>query len=247
MGAACNGMSLCGIRPYGATFFVFTDYLRPSLRLSSIMHQPVMYIMTHDSIGLGEDGPTHQPVEHMAACRSIPGVLVMRPADANEVSACYKAALSDKKRPSVMVLSRQNLPTLDRAKHGSADGATKGAYTVLDTDGTPDAILIGTGSEVQICLDAAEALAKDGVKARVVSMPCWKLFDEQSQSYQDEVLPPAVSNRVAVEAGIKMGWEKYLGASGKFVGMDSFGASAPAEELYEHFGITAEKVAAAAK
>ena len=247
MGAACNGMSLCGIRPYGATFFVFTDYLRPSLRLSSIMHQPVMYIMTHDSIGLGEDGPTHQPVEHMAACRSIPGVLVMRPADANEVSACYKAALSDKKRPSVMVLSRQNLPTLDRTKFGSADGATKGGYTVLDSDGTPDAILIGTGSEVQICLDAAEALAKDGVKARVVSMPCWELFDDQPQSWQDEVLPPGVTNRVAVEAGIKMGWEKYLGANGKFVGMDGFGASAPAEELYEHFGITAAKVAAAAK
>ena len=247
MGAACNGMSLSGLRPYGATFFVFTDYLRPSLRLSSIMHQPVMYIMTHDSIGLGEDGPTHQPVEHLAACRSIPGVLVMRPGDANEVSACYKAALSDKKRPSVMVLSRQNLPTLDRTKHGSADGATKGGYTVLDTDGTPDAILMGTGSEVQICLDAAELLAKDGVKARVVSMPCWKLFDDQPQSYRDEVLPPSVSNRVAVEAGIKMGWEKYLGAEGKFVGMDSFGASAPAEELYEHFGITAAGIAAAAK
>ena len=247
MGAACNGMSLCGIRPYGATFFVFTDYLRPSLRLSSIMHQPVMYIMTHDSIGLGEDGPTHQPVEHMAACRAIPGVLVMRPGDANEVSACYKAALSDSKRPSVMVLSRQNLPTLDRTKYGSADGAIKGAYTVLDTDGTPDAILIGTGSEVQICLDAAELLAKDGVKARVVSMPCWKLFDDQPQSYQDEVLPAAVTNRVACEAGIKMGWEKYLGTAGKFVGMDGFGASAPAEELYEHFGLTPEKVAAAAK
>ena len=146
-----------------------------------------------------------------------------------------------------MVLSRQNLPTLDRTKFGSADGATKGGYTVLDTEGTPDAILIGTGSEVQICLDAAEALAKDGVKARVVSMPCWKLFDEQPQSYQDEVLPPAVTNRVAVEAGIEMGWGKYLGASGKFVGMTGFGASAPAEELYEHFGITAAKVAAAAK
>jgi transketolase len=211
------------------------------------MHQPVMYIMTHDSIGLGEDGPTHQPVEHMAACRAIPGVLVMRPGDANEVSACYKAALSDSKRPSVMVLSRQNLPTLDRTKYGSADGAIKGAYTVLDTDGTPDAILIGTGSEVQICLDAAELLAKDGVKARVVSMPCWKLFDDQPQSYQDEVLPAAVTNRVACEAGIKMGWEKYLGTAGKFVGMDGFGASAPAEELYEHFGLTPEKVAAAAK
>ncbi len=247
MAAACNGMSLSGIRAYGATFFVFTDYCRPSIRLSSIMHQPVLYIMTHDSIGLGEDGPTHQPVEHMAACRAIPGVLTMRPAEANEVSACYNAALSDSKRPTVMVLSRQNLPTLDRSKYASADGATKGGYILLDTDGTPDAILMASGSEVQICLDAAELLAKDGVKARVVSMPCFELFEDQPQSYRDEVLPPAVTNRVACEAGIKMGWEGYLGSAGTFIGMDSFGASAPAEELYEHFGLTAEKVAAAAK
>ena len=242
MAAIGNGMSLCGIRPYVATFFVFTDYLRPSLRLSSIMHQPVLYIMTHDSIGLGEDGPTHQPVEHMAACRAIPNVLVMRPSDANEVAKCYEAALSDSKRPSVLVLSRQNLPTLDRSKFNSADGTVKGGYIVHDTDGTPDAILIGTGSELQYCVEAAETLAADGVKARVVSMPCWKLFDEQSKDYRESVLPAAVSKRVAVEAGIKMGWEKYIGADGVFVGMEGFGASAPAEELYEHFGITAANI-----
>ena len=247
MAAIGNGMSLCGIRPYVATFFVFTDYLRPSLRLSSIMHQPVLYIMTHDSIGLGEDGPTHQPVEHMAACRAIPNVLVMRPGDANEVSKCYEAALSDSKRPSVLVLSRQNLPTLDRSKLNSADGTLKGGYIVQDTDGTPDAILIGTGSELQYCVEAAETLAGEGVKARVVSMPCWKLFDEQSADYRESVLPAAVAKRVAVEAGIKMGWEKYIGADGVFVGMAGFGASAPAEELYEHFGITAANIVAKVK
>jgi transketolase len=239
MAAIGNGMSLCGIRPYVSTFFVFTDYLRPSLRLSSIMHQPVMYIMTHDSIGLGEDGPTHQPVEHLAACRAIPNVLVMRPGDANEVAQCYRAALADTKRPAVLVLSRQNVPTVDRSRYQSAEGATRGGYTLLDTDGTPDVILMGTGSEVQYCLEAAEKLAAEGTKARVVSMPCWELFDDQSAEYRESVLPTAVSRRVAVEAGIKMGWERYLGAGGAFVGMDSFGASAPAELLYEHFGITA--------
>ena len=247
MAAIGNGMSLCGIRPYVATFFVFTDYLRPSLRLSSIMHQPVLYIMTHDSIGLGEDGPTHQPVEHMAACRAIPNVLVMRPGDANEVAKCYEAALSDSKRPSVLVLSRQNLPTLDRSKFNSADGTVKGGYIVHDTDGTPDAILIGTGSELQYCVEAAEKLAGDGVKARVVSMPCWKLFDEQSADYRESVLPAAVAKRVAVEAGIKMGWEKYIGADGVFIGMEGFGASAPAEELYKHFGITTDNIVAKVK
>ena len=243
MAAIGNGMSLSGIRPYVATFFVFTDYLRPSLRLSSIMHQPVLYIMTHDSIGLGEDGPTHQPVEHLAACRSIPNVLVMRPADANEVSQCYLTAMKEKTRPSVMVLSRQNLPTVDRSVMGAASGTTKGAYVLKDTKGTPDAILMGTGSEVQICLDAADKLTADGVNVRVVSVPCWKLFDEQDAKYKESVLPAAVTKRVAVEAGIKMGWEKYIGNDGAFIGMDSFGASAPAEELYEHFGITPTAIA----
>ncbi len=247
MAAAGNGMALCGLRPYVATFFVFTDYCRPSIRLSSIMHQPVLYIMTHDSIGLGEDGPTHQPVEHMAACRSIPNVLVMRPSDANEVSACYKAALSNSDRPSILVLSRQNCPTIDRSKFGAADGATKGGYIVLDTDGTPDVIIMGTGSELQICMEAAERINAAGKKARVVSMPCWKLFDEQPADYRASVLPPAVKNRVAVEAGIKMGWEKYLGDEGHFVGMNSFGASAPDDVLYKHFGITADAVVEAAQ
>ena len=243
MAAIGNGMSLCGIRPYVATFFVFTDYLRPSLRLSSIMHQPVLYIMTHDSIGLGEDGPTHQPVEHLAACRAIPNVLVMRPADANEVGQCYVAAMNNSDRPTVMVLSRQNLPTVDRSVMGAASGATKGGYILKDTDGTPDAILISTGSEVQICLDAADKLTADGVNVRVVSMPCWKLFDEQDAAYRESVLPATVTKRVAVETGIKMGWDQYIGSNGAFIGMDSFGASAPAEELYEHFGITAAAIA----
>lgn len=246
MASIGNGMSLCGIRPYVATFFVFTDYLRPSLRLSSIMHQPVMYIMTHDSIGLGEDGPTHQPVEHLAACRSIPGVLVMRPGDANEVSQCYAAALADTKRPAVMVLSRQNMPTLDRNTYASAEGAKLGAYQVTKVD-DPQVILIGTGSELEICVSASEALAKEGIRSSVVSMPCWKLFDEQSAEYRESVLPSSAKNRIAVEAGIKMGWEKYLGADGEFIGMNSFGASAPAEVLYEHFGITVEAVVAQAK
>jgi transketolase len=242
MAAAGNGMSLCGIRPYVATFFVFTDYLRPSLRLSSIMHQPVMYIMTHDSIGLGEDGPTHQPVEHLAACRAIPGVLVMRPCDANEVSKCYQLALADKKRPSVMVLSRQNLATLDRSAFESAEGTLKGGYVLKDCEGTPDAILMGTGSEISYCIEAAEKLNAEGVKTRVVSMPCWKVFDEQDAEYRESVLPAAVTKRVAVEAGISMGWERYIGCDGGFIGMNSFGASAPDTELYEHFGITAAAI-----
>ena len=247
MGAIGNGMSLSGIRAYVATFFVFTDYLRPSLRLSSLMHQPVIYIMTHDSIGLGEDGPTHQPVEHLAACRAIPNVLVMRPADANEVSKCYQAALNETARPSVLVLSRQNIATLDRAKYESADGTLKGGYVLLDSDGTPDAVLIGTGSEIQFCVEAAEQLAADGIKTRVVSMPCWKLFDEQPTEYRESVLPSSVTKRVAVEAGLKMGWEKYLGNAGEFVGMNEFGASAPAEQLYQSFGITTEAVVAKVK
>ena len=211
------------------------------------MHQPVLYIMTHDSIGLGEDGPTHQPVEHLAACRAIPNVLVMRPADANEVSQCYQAALSDSKRPTVMVLSRQDVATLDRSRYQTADGTLQGAYILYDTVGTPDVILIGTGSEIQYCLGAADQLNSEGVKTRVVSMPCWKLFDEQPAEYRESVLPVAVTKRVAVEAGIKMGWERYLGTDGEFVGLTGFGASAPAEELYEHFGITIAGIVAKVK
>lgn len=247
MAAAGNGMSLTGLRPYVATFFVFTDYCRPSIRLSAIMHQPVLYIMTHDSIGLGEDGPTHQPVEHLAACRAIPNVWVMRPADANEVSYCYRAALSDNQHPTIMVLTRQDVPTIDREKYASAEGCLKGGYVVEDTQGQPDVILIGTGSELQLCLDAAQELLKSNIKARVVSLPCWELFDQQTLEYRESVLPSKVTQRIAVEAGIQMGWEKYLGAEGRFIGMSSFGASAPDTVLYQHFGITAEAIVSAAR
>lgn len=246
MASICNGMSLSGIRAYGATFFVFTDYLRPALRLGCIMHQPVLYILTHDSIGLGEDGPTHQPVEHLAACRAIPRLLVMRPGDANEVSVAYRAALNHKHQPTALVLTRQNCPTLDRSKYASADGVMKGAYVLLDSAGTPDVILMGTGSELGLCVEAAEQLTQQGIQTRIVSMPCWKLFDAQPDSYREDVLPSAVTARVAVEAGIKQGWEKYLGKTGKFIGMTGFGASAPFEELYQHFGITTQAVVAAA-
>ncbi len=247
MASICNGLSLSGLRPYGGTFFVFTDYMRPPMRLASIMHQPVLYILTHDSIGLGEDGPTHQPVEQLAACRAIPRMQVIRPADANEVAEAYRKLIAVSDRPAAMVLTRQNLPTVCREKHGAASGTAKGGYVLLDCKGTPDVILLGTGSEVPICLAAAEKLTADGVKVRVVSMPCWLWFDEQDQAYRDSVLPPSVKARVAVEAGIRLGWDRYIGSEGRFVGMSSFGASAPFEELYAHFGITPEHVAAEAK
>jgi transketolase len=248
MAAICNGLSLAGMRAYGGTFFVFTDYLRPAMRLSAIMHQPVLYVLTHDSIGLGEDGPTHQPVEHLAAARSIPGLLVFRPADANEVAEAYRTILPITDRPAALVLTRQAIPTLDRSKYDSATGVARGGYVLFDpTEGPPDVILIGTGSEVAICLEAGEQLAADGIKARIVSLPCWELFDEQDQAYRDSVLPPHISARVAVEAGVRQGWDRYLGSRGRFVGMSGFGASAPYEQLYEHFGITANRVAEEAR
>ncbi len=247
MASMCNGMSLSGLRPYCATFFVFTDYLRPSMRLSSLMGQPVLYVLTHDSIGLGEDGPTHQPVEHLAACRAIPDLLVMRPGDANEVAACYSAALQESNRPTALVLTRQNVPTLDRSELAPAELAKRGGYVIRDCQGLPQAILIGTGSELELCLKAAEQLTAEGVATRVVSLPCWELFEEQSDEYRDEVLPAGCLARVAVEAGIKQGWERYLGSNGQFVGMDSFGASAPSEVLYQHFGLTVENIVAKAK
>jgi len=242
MAAVLNGMSLCGLRPYGATFFVFTDYLRPSMRLSSIMHQPVLYVLTHDSIGLGEDGPTHQPVEHLAACRAIPGLYVFRPGDANEVLYCYRAAMQLSNHPTAMVLSRQNVPTMDPTKFGDASGAQKGAYVVSDCKGTPQAILIGTGTELSLCVKAQEELANQGIAVRVVSMPCMELFDEQPKSYRDEVLPPSVGLRLACEAGLRLSWDKYLGMDGLFVGMTGFGASGPADQLYKHFKITSEQI-----
>ncbi len=244
MAAALNGMALCGLRPFGATFFVFTDYFRPSMRLSSIMHLPVLYVLTHDSIGLGEDGPTHQPVEHLAACRAIPGLHVFRPADANEVLHAYRVILQTPDHPAALVLSRQNVPTLDRTKFGGAEGTERGGYVLSDCDGAPQAILMGTGSEVAICLEAQGQLAAKGIATRVVSIPCFELFDEQPSEYIDRVLPPSIAVRVACEAGIQQGWERYLGPKGVFVGMNSFGASAPFQKLYSYFKITPERIVA---
>ena len=247
MAAIANGLALTGLRSYVATFFVFTDYLRPSLRLSSLMHLPVLYVMTHDSIGLGEDGPTHQPVEHLAACRAIPGVQVMRPADANEVAESYRVAM-ETDGPTVFVLTRQGVGTLDRTSYGAVKGVSQGGYVLKDAEeGPAEVILMGTGSEVSICLAAQEQLQADGISARVVSFPCFELFDEQDAAYREEVLPASLSARVGVEAGIRQGWGSYLGNGGRFVGMTGFGASAPAGQLYEHFGITVERVVEEAK
>jgi len=248
MGAIANGMALCGLRPYAGTFFVFSDYMRPSMRLAAMMHLPVVYIFTHDSIGVGEDGPTHQSVEQLAALRAIPNLLVIRPGDANEVAEAYRTIISLTDRPAALVLTRQNLPTLDRTVYAPASGLERGGYVLADApNGKPDVILIGTGSELSLCVEARGRLAAEGVKARVVSMPCWELFDAQPVEYRHSVLPPEVTGRVAVEAGVEQGWGKYIGTSGRFVGMRSFGASAPFEHLYEHFGITRDSVVAEAK
>jgi transketolase len=212
------------------------------MRLSSIMHQPVLYVLTHDSIGLGEDGPTHQPVEHLAACRAIPGLYVYRPGDANEVLECYRTLLQISNHPAALVLSRQNVATLDRTKFGAVSGAARGGYVISPAAGPEKGILIGTGSELGLCLKAQEILAKEGVYCRVVSLPCFELFDEQDAAYRESVLPSSLTLRVGVEAGIRLGWDKYLGLSGHFVGMKSFGASAPANKLYEHFKITADEI-----
>jgi transketolase len=248
MAAACNGLALSGLRPYCATFFVFFDYLKPALRLSALGELGVIYVLTHDSIGLGEDGPTHQPIEQLASARAVPGLSVFRPADANEVAETYRVVMERADRPAVIVLSRQNLPTLDRTGLGAASGLARGGYVLKEAGGgQPDCILIGTGSEVGICLAAAEQLATAGIQARVVSLPSWELFGEQDEAYRERVLPAAVTARVACEAACGFGWERWLGPAGIFVGMQSFGASAPAGTLYEHFGITPAAVAAAAR
>jgi transketolase len=206
------------------------------------MHQPVLYVLTHDSIGLGEDGPTHQPVEHLAACRAIPGLNVFRPGDANEVLECYRTLLKNSDHPAALVLSRQNVATLDRTKYASAEGVARGGYVLSPAAGAEKGILIGTGSELGLCLQAQEMLAKEGIYCRVVSLPCFELFDAQDATYRESVLPSSLKLRVAVEAGIRQGWDKYIGLDGHFVGMSSFGASAPAGKLYEHFRITAAEI-----
>jgi transketolase len=248
MAAACNGMALCGLRPYGATFFVFFDYLKPSLRLSALGELGVVYVLTHDSIGLGEDGPTHQPIEQLASARAVPGLSVFRPADANEVAETWRTVMERADRPAVIVLSRQNIPTLDRTHLGAAAGVARGGYVLQEAvGGPPQCILIGTGSEVQICLDAAAILAETGVRARVVSLPCWDRFAAQDATYREAVLPAAITARVACEAACSFGWDRWIGPHGRFVGMDGFGASGPGPALYAHFGITPQAVAAAAR
>jgi len=241
MAAAVNGMVLSGLRAYGATFFVFSDYLRPALRLAALMRLPSLFIFTHDSIGVGEDGPTHQPVEHLAALRAIPNLLTIRPADANEVAAAYRVAFSQRQRPVALVLTRQNVPTLDRTRYAAAEGLARGAYVLAETASQPDLVLIATGSEVAATLQAYETLAAEGRAVRMVSMPCWELFEEQPEAYRQQVLPER-SARLAVEAGVSLGWHRYLGSRGGFVGMSGFGASAPAGRLMEHFGFTPERI-----
>ncbi|CAB1082486.1 transketolase [Alkalispirochaeta odontotermitis] len=245
MGSILSGMALHGgIRPYGGTFLVFADYCRPAIRLAALMKVPVTYVFTHDSVAVGEDGPTHQPVEHLAALRAIPGLIVIRPADATETAAAWRVAIKTVNAPVAMILSRQNLPVLDRKQFPSAVALAKGGYILADTDGTPDAILIGSGSEVHLCLAARERLAKKGVAARVVSMPSWELFERASKNYRDKVLPPNVTARVAVEAGISMGWERYIGSQGAVIGINRFGASAPGGTIMEKYGMKASAVAA---
>ncbi len=248
MGAAVNGMALHGgVVPYGATFFVFTDYMRPAIRLAALMKVPSLFVLTHDSIGLGEDGPTHQPVEHLASLRAMPNTTVIRPGDANETSYAWKAALNNAEGPTLLVLTRQNLPTLPRSENNNAGLVEKGAYIYADSkNSTPDAILIGTGSELHLAVLAQEMLAGKGIDARVVSMPSWELFEKQDEDYRSAVFPESVTNRVAIEAGSTFGWERYVGDEGTVIGINSFGESAPYEELFAHFGITSEAIVEAA-
>jgi transketolase len=248
MGAILNGLSLSKIRSFGAGFLIFSDYMRPAIRLSAIMEIPVIYIFTHDSIGVGEDGPTHQPVEHLAGLRSIPGLITLRPADANEIVEAWKLILQLHHEPAAMILSRQALPTFDRTKYASAAGVAKGGYVLADAhDGNPDVLLIGSGSEVQLCVEAYEQLKTEGIKARVVSLPSWELFEQQSEEYQDSVFPPDVNARVSVEQASTFGWARFVGRRGSRIGMKTFGASAPLKQLQKKFGFNTEAVVAAAK
>lgn len=242
MGAAVNGMTISGIRAFGATFFNFSDYMKASIRLAALGQLPAIFIYTHDSIGVGEDGPTHEPVEQLAGLRAMPNLLVLRPGDANEVTEVWKVIMQQQHTPVALVLTRQNLPTLDRTKYAPAAGVAKGAYVLADSQGKPDVILLATGSEVSLCVEAYEKLKSEGVKARVVSMPSWELFDKQDQGYKDSVLPPDVTARVSVEIAATFGWERYTGSKGRNIGMKRFGASAPLKDLLKYFGFTVDKV-----
>ena len=248
MGAIVNGLALSELRAYGSTFLIFSDYMKPAIRLSALMELPVVIVFTHDSIGLGQDGPTHQPVEQLVALRAIPDLITLRPADANEVVEAWRVIIALKHEPACLVLSRQPLPTFDRKRYASAAGVARGAYVMADAEsGKPLVILIATGSEVALCVEAHERLKRDGVAARVVSMPSWELFEQQTQAYRENVLPPGVTARVSVEAGSVIGWDRYVGMNGARIGMHSFGASAPIKDLMKKFGFTPEHVMAAAK
>jgi transketolase len=248
MAAVLNGMALVKVRAYGSSFLIFSDYARPAIRLSALMELPVIYVFTHDSIGVGEDGPTHQPVEQIASLRAIPGLIVLRPADANEVAEAWKVIMKLHHEPAVLVLTRQVVPTFDRRKYAPASGLARGAYVLADApDGKPDVLLLATGSEVALCVEAYERLKAEGIKARVVSMPSWELFDDQPQEYRDRVLPPEVTARVSVEQASTFGWARYVGDRGHSIGMRSFGASAPLKDLVKKFGFAPEHVVAAAR
>jgi transketolase len=246
MGAILNGMVLSKLRAYGSGFLIFSDYMRAPIRLSSLMEIPVMYIFTHDSIGVGEDGPTHQPIEQLVSLRAIPQLLVIRPGDANEVAEAWRVMLKQTHHPTALILSRQPLPTLDRTRY-AASGVERGAYILADPDGEPQVILMGAGSELQLCVAAHEQLKGEGVRSRVVSIPCWEIFERQPEDYRARVLPASVRARVAVEAGTSLGWRRYTGIDGRIIARRDFGASAPLKELLKHFGFTVEKVVEAAR
>ncbi|HEY8502853.1 MAG TPA: transketolase, partial [Solirubrobacterales bacterium] len=246
--AASNGLSLCKLRPLWSTYLTFSDYGRPSIRLSALMELPTIHLFTHDSIGLGEDGPTHQPIEQLASLRAMPHLDVIRPADANEVVEAWRLAIDRTHNPVALVLTRQNVPVLDRSKYASAEGARRGGYVLADPEvGEPELILIATGSEVQLAVGAHEALKEDGIRSRVVSLPCWEAFERQDQSYRDEVLPPAITARLAIEEGSPLGWEKFLGAEGTIMGMSTFGQSAPFKDVEAEFGFTVDNVTKVAR
>jgi len=248
MGATLNGLAISKVRPYGATFFIFSDYERPAIRLAALMELPTIFVFTHDAMGDGEDGPTHQPVEHLASLRAIPGLVTLRPGDANEVVEAYRYILQLRHQPAVLVLSRQPLPTLDRAKYAPAAGVARGAYVLADAPGgDPQVILIATGSEVSVAVDAHEKLAAEGIRSRVVSMPSWDIFEHQTEEYRESVLPAKVTARVAIEQASTFGWERYVGAKGRVIGMTTFGASAPLKELQRKFGFEPARVTAIAK
>ena len=246
--AIVNGLSLSKLRPFGASFFIFSDYARPAIRLAALMELPSLFVFTHEAMGDGEDGPTHQPVEQLISLRAIPGLITLRPGDANEVVEAYRFIMQLRHQPAVLALSRQPLPTLDRSKYAHASGVSRGAYVLADAPGgNPEVIIIASGSEVSLAVEAHEKLLSEGIRSRVVSMPSWEIFERQPQAYRDSVLPPNVKARVAVEQASILGWERYVGDSGRVIGMNTFGASAPLKELQRKFGFEPDQVILAAK